>query len=235
MKKMFGLYAGLWAFFLVLFNVVSIVVPFIQYGYGNFIWTWQFFVKLVLINLSFYGHLACSIVTFLNKNANKRFLNMPLFTFSLVGLGAIVFFSFIMRYIPIQSTLFDGVACLAVAIVTLVAIFKAKMAAVVVNEVEEKVAEKTTFIKSITVDAEILMSSASSDELRAECKKVYEALRYSDPMSNNGLKSVEDLIGERFSELSSAVKANEIENSANLADEIVALVDSRNKRCRSLK
>ena len=235
MKKMFGLYAGLWAFFLVLFNVVSIVAPFLQHGYGNFVWTWQFYVKLVLVNIAFFGHLACSIVAFLNKNANKRFLSMPLFAFSLVGLGVIVFFAIVSRYIPIPSTLLDGVVCIAVAVITLVALFKAKMAAVLVNEVEEKVAEKTAFIKSITADAEILVSSAPSDELRAECKKVYEALRYSDPMSNDGLKSVEDLIGERFSELSSAVKANEIENSANLADEIVALVDSRNKRCRSLK
>ena len=91
------------------------------------------------------------------------------------------------------------------------------------------------FIKSLTVDAESLIARAKSETLKAECKKVYEAVRYSDPMSNGALASIENDITIKFSKLSEAVVSDDSEAVVTLADEIIILLGDRNKKCRLLK
>ena len=79
------------------------------------------------------------------------------------------------------------------------------------------------------------MASAKSEAVKAECKKVYEAIRYSDPMSNDALASVEGQITVKFAELSEAVKADNTEKITELANEVIILVGDRNKKCKLLK
>ena len=57
----------------------------------------------------------------------------------------------------------------------------------VVSEIDDRVKAQTFFIHSLTADAQTLMSFAKSDVVQTECKKVYESIRYSDPMSNDAL------------------------------------------------
>ena len=64
----------------------------------------------------------------------------------------------------------------------------------VVAQVEEKVKTKTAFMRLAVVDAESIMARATTAEIKAETKKVYEALRYSDPMSSDMLASIEQEI-----------------------------------------
>mgnify|MGYP006923404322 CR=1 FL=1 len=94
---------------------------------------------------------------------------------------------------------------------------------------------KTFFIKSLTVDADTLMAQAKSDAVKAECRKVYEAIRYSDPMSNDALASIEGQITVKFAELSDAVKADDVGNVVELASEVVILIGDRNKKAKVLK
>ena len=80
-----------------------------------------------------------------------------------------------------------------------------------------------------------MIERAQSDEIKGECKKVYESVRFSDPMSNDLLASVESQIVIKFAELASAVNENNIETVKALAREVVILVNERNKKCRLLK
>ena len=79
------------------------------------------------------------------------------------------------------------------------------------------------------------MAGAKSDEAKAECRKVYEAIRYSDPMSNDALSAVEGQISIKFAALSEAVNADDIEKVKELAKEVIVLVGDRNKKCMLLK
>ena len=98
----------------------------------------------------------------------------------------------------------------------------------------EEIKEKTFFIKSLTIDADTLLKSAGSDT-KEICKKVYEAIRYSDPMSNSALSGIEGEISLRFHALSEAVKTNELEKAKKSADELIILVGDRNSKCKLLK
>lgn len=79
------------------------------------------------------------------------------------------------------------------------------------------------------------MERAKTEAVKADCRKVYEAIRYSDPISNDALASVEGEISANFAALSEAVKADDAEKVAELADEVVILVGDRNRKCKLLE
>lgn len=126
------------------------------------------------------------------------------------------------------------IACAIVLVATALSVIKATVAVNEVERVDKKVKTQTFFIKSLTVDAETLIARAKSETAKAATKEVYEAIRYSDPMSNDALASVEGQISVAFAKFSDAV-ANESGDIANLANEVVILVGDRNKKCKLLK
>ena len=127
------------------------------------------------------------------------------------------------------------IVCAIVLAVVAIAVAKASIAVDAVADVDNKIKMQTFFIKSLTVDAESLLARAQSNDIKIECKKVYEAIRYSDPMSNDALAGCESQITLKFAELVSAVSENDAENVKKMAREVITLVDERNKKCRLLK
>ena len=79
------------------------------------------------------------------------------------------------------------------------------------------------------------MASAKSDELRTEAKKVYEAIRYSDPMANDALAELDIQIKRQFNAFSDAVKAEDDELAKETADALAEIIERRNQECKLLK
>ena len=77
----------------------------------------------------------------------------------------------------------------------------------------------------------MLFRSAIKDEI----KKVYEAVRYSDPMSNDALNGIESQITLRMSELVESVEKGDINLVSKNAKEIIVLVNDRNRKGKLLK
>ena len=127
------------------------------------------------------------------------------------------------------------IVCMLVLGITAIAVLTATFAASVVTEIDQRIKTKTFFIKSLTVDAEHLMNTAKTTELKALAKKVYEAVRYSDPMSNAVLVEVEEKIQNGFSDFENAVNGEDFELASSTADELLSLIDVRNKKCKLLK
>jgi hypothetical protein len=127
------------------------------------------------------------------------------------------------------------IVCAAVTVFSIIGVIKAGMAVEIASDVENKVKTQTFFIKSLTVDADTLLARAKSEAVKEECRKVYEAVRYSDPMSNDALASVESQITIKFAELAEVVKADDGEKVAEIANEVIILVGDRNKKCKLLK
>ena len=66
-----------------------------------------------------------------------------------------------------------------------------------------------------------------------EATKVYEAIRYSDPMSNDALASLESEITIKFKAFENAVVSGIA--CAETANELLILVEERNKKVKVLK
>lgn len=71
--------------------------------------------------------------------------------------------------------------------------------------------------------------------MKAEAKKVYEAIRYSDPMSNDALANIENQIQNEFNVFADAVKNNDIDLAKSASYEFVILINNRNSKCKFLK
>ena len=121
-----------------------------------------------------------------------------------------------------------ALAAVIVLAVIAISVLKANAAADIVDDIDEKISHKTFFIRNLTADAEGLVSRAKTPEDKAVCKKVYEALRYSDPMSSDALTEIEKKIEAQF-----AVFFKDI--SADAAEELLLLIGERNRQCKAFK
>ena len=119
--------------------------------------------------------------------------------------------------------------------VSALSVIKANTAVALVEGVDEKIKEQTQVFKTLTVDAEHLLSTCKSTELKTEVKKVYEAIRYSDPMSNEALADIEGQIQSEFTFFSQAIKSEDLELAKSVADGLINLIDGRNKKCKVIK
>lgn len=232
MKKTFRYYFAIWAVLFVLFNIIA----FVSVGWINQEkYTPSFWVGYIFITLSFIGQLICARTAFNAKSLQKLFYNIPLISLSWTGLVvSFVIGGLCMLISPLPYWVGVIVCSITLAIVA-IAVIRASIAVNAVADIDNKIKAQTFFIKSLTVDAESLIARAQSEEIKSECKKVYEVVRYSDPMSNDMLAGIEGQITIKTAELANAVNDNNLDMVKNLAQEVVVLVEDRNKRCRLLK
>lgn len=232
MKKVFKFYSVIWAVLLALFNVIS----FVSVGWAGIPkYKPSFWIGYVFITLSFIGQIVCAYFALKDDDIKKTFYNVSLISTSYTGLILSFVFGGLCMIISPLPYWVGIILCAIVLAINIIAVIKASAAVDIVSKIDDKVKTKAFFIKSLTVDAESLISRAKSEIIKAECKKVYEAVRYSDLMSNDALVSIESDITIKFSKFSEAVISEDSETVVTLADEIIILLGDRNKKCKLLK
>ena len=232
MKKLFKNYVIIWAIGFVVFNAIVFSVPRFFAGFDKF--GGAFWAGYIFIILAFLGQLAASWFFFQEENKDKVFLNMPLMLLSRRCLIVSLVFGTLFMAIPNLPNFVGAIIALLILAFYAITVIKAQTAAEVVHDIDKKIKVQTSFIKFLTVDAEGLVNRADTDEAKAAAEKVYEAVRYSDPMSAPELAAAEAQITTHFRAFSDAVVAGD-DNCAQLADEVIALVNDRNSKCKILK
>ena len=232
MKKTLNFYIVIWLVLLAIFHVTAFVsVGWI--GYEKY--TPSFWIGYAFILISFIGQLACACHTLKEENARKLFYNISLLKTSYTGLIiSFVIGGLCMLISPLPYWV-GGILCAVVLGLNTIAVAKAAAAIDLVSAMDEKIKAQTFFIKSLTVDSESLLSRAKSEEAKRLCKKVYEAVRFSDPMSSDALEDLERKISAAFQKLSVAIGAEDQDAANSIAEEFLILIDERNKKCRMLK
>ncbi len=232
MNKQFKNYLVTWAVLLGLFNVIA----FVSVGWaGQEKYTASFWTGYVFITLAFGGQLACAYKALKEENLTKLFYNISLFKTSYSGLVASFVFGGLCMVISPLPYWVGILLCAIVLALNVISVVKASVAVDAVAQIDRKVKVQTFFIKSLTVDAETLLARAQGEEIKAACKKVYEAIRYSDPMSSDALSAAESQITLKFAALSDAVAAGDVTAVQTAAREVVILVEDRNRKCKLLK
>ena len=227
----FKSYALIWIIYLLIFNVVVFfvkpVIPGYTISYDSRFWTsWSFIIIAFIINLF------CASITFKQDNLKKLFYKVPLITISKTGLIVTLVLGIILMLIPDCPYWISVIVCFTICGLTLITVNKANWSSNIVEDIDKKIENNTSFIKSLTSDAEILLTNAKSEETKNLCKKVYDAIRYSDPMTNNELSSIESQIKTKFDEFSNAIASSDIELVKTCAGEIINLINARNKKCK---
>lgn len=227
MKKNFKFYAVSWALLFAIFNVLAFAV-----GFKNNASFWMAYIASAIAMLL---QLVCAKISFKPEKLDRLFLNIPVISITFTGMVASMIIGAVCMVIPSVPVVAIIVIEYLILAFTGISVLKANAAAEIVNEVGEKVKEKTQFIKLTTVDAQNLMNSAKSESVKSACKKVYEALRYSDPMSSEALAREEAEIADKMAELSSAVASDNADSAESISNEITVLVKARNNKCKILK
>lgn len=233
MNKKFGMYSIIWAICLAVFNIVVFVTHNEVAGICKFVGS--FWVGYIFITITFIGQLACAFFAFKAENLKKFFYKIPLISVSYTGLTLMLIAGIVFMVVPVLPACIGIIVCMLILTFSTIAIIKSTAAAEIVRGIDEKVKTQTFFIKSLAADAQRLMTSAKSDELRAEAKKVYEAIRYSDPMSNVVLSELNTQIERQFNILADAVKTDDAELAKETSDALVELIETRNQKCKLSK
>ena len=233
MKKSFGVYSIIWAICLAVFNLIVFITPNEICGMNKF--GGAFWVGYIFITFTFCGQLACAFFALRAKNLTKTLYNIPLISISYTALVVMLIVGTLCMAIPSLPEWIGIILCALVLAINAIAIIKAVIAANVVSGIDEKVKNQNLFIKELTERAHNLMDFAKSNKLCAEAKKVYEAVRYSDPVSTPALFALDAQIEREFTAFSAAVRAEDYELAKETAHALVEIIDRRNQECKLLK
>lgn len=163
------------------------------------------------------------------------FYNIPLIILSRNGLIASFVIGVICMTVQIVPYWVGIILCAIILAITIIAVISASTSADIVSAMDEKIKTQTLFIKLLTLDAENLILRAYDDNSKELCRKVYETVRYSDPMTHSTLADIESMITLKFDELKNAVIEGNDETIDLLANDVIVLVKERNNRCKVLK
>lgn len=229
MTKSFKVYLLIWTMCLIIFNIVIFASPArINVVNGNF------WIGYIFIIIAFLIQLACTYIALKKENLKRMFYNISLILISYIYLFLLIVVGTICIVLPAQISITIILCIILTGLFTFIIIVTCFSISFVSN-IDREIKSKTFTIKQLTVDAEHLINVAKTDELKIVCKKVYEALRYSDPMNNMSLSEINQLIQNEFKTFENAINENDIEIAQAISIELINLIDKRNKKCTLLK
>ena len=244
-KKNLSLYIIVWIILLALFNVIAFVIPAFP-EQDKF--TASFWIGYSLITCVLIGHLICTYRALKSDNATELFYK--LFYNTYIPLTAISYVTLLISFLTgatfiILSPLpywIGAVACAVVLAANIYLVIKASAITTEIERVDQKIETQTQFIKTTAYEAERLIPRAQCDEVAAQCRKVYEAIRYSDPMTpkrnvaiESGIASIEYEISAELRALADAVAINDPDLCAEIAAKLINLIGDRNQKIKLLK
>jgi len=233
MSKVSKNYIVVWGVMLALFNLIVFISP----GWdGTAKYTGAFWIAYAITTVVFVLHLAFALIAFKDAGNSKQkiFLNIPIIWISYVGLIITIIAGALCMLNSFLPTWAAAIAMGVLLAVFLLSIVKTKIAIEAVEEIGTRVQVSTAFIKGLRVDAESLVGRASPAS-RDICSKVSEALRYSDPVSNELSAEVENDLRSKFDEFAAAAKSGDDSKAGALGNDLLDLIEERNKKCRAGK
>ncbi len=164
------------------------------------------------------------------KELKSKYLGFPLvyvaFVYLLVQIVTFAVFISLAKIVPIWVVVLACVLVLGLAAFCMIATEVGKEE---VERVENKTKNKTTFLKNIQFEVEILASVETDSEVRKALLQLAEKIRYSDPMSSDELSSIENEIEDQVQQLKFS------NNKLPLISSITQHIIERNSTCKILK
>ena len=233
MKRVVWYYVVCWLVFLAVFNTIAFLIPNVFAWENKF--TGSFWIAYGAIMIAFLGQLACACIAFRSENAEKLFLNISLVSQSYSALIAMLVVGSVFIVIPSLPSWIGAVGCSAILAFSILSVMKAAVSIDAVVAVGEKTAINTKAMKTMAAEVAGLVELSSTETIKTKLKKVYEEIRYSDPVSNETLEEIEWKIKVAIAELRDAVNQGDEEKIDQLSQKIVAMIKQRNQLCKLSK
>lgn len=169
------------------------------------------------------------------SNANAKFLSLPLFYIGGIYFAVQLIIGIVCMVAPVSITF-------AVLVQTL--IFAAYIAVTLTSTIakeqiiktDDNIKKATNYIRTLTIEAEQLYLSQEDASKKVELKKLYEAIRYSDPISSTEeICIIDEQINIAFRILSKNISSVTVDDLKKEIKMILDLVTKRNIICRASK
>ena len=210
----------------VAYNTLVFVLPFKK----NAI----FAISYIFALISIFGFAASYMVAFVKTNSLKdMFLSFPIFRIGVFHMIAQVCSSAIYMLLgtffkfPVWGAVLSGVIFLSIALIKALTLDIARER---IAEVAIKEEQDTAFIKLFQIDLKTLANRTKDENIKTKLLKLVEAVRYSDPVSVDPVRELENNMTNLFEK----IKAGTEDLEAKI-DELTTLLTERNAKCKVMK
>ena len=227
-------YIVFWIALVSLFNVVCFITP--EEWYGTSKYSGTFWTGYAFIMGAFVLHLIYAVFAFRENNAKKRALNNPITIISFFELGIMIAVGTVCLMVPSLPNWIGIIVCYTVLALSVVFLVSAK--AVEENKLaaNERLNNNTAFMRELTDYASSMVRGSKADSIHRATESIYEAIRYSDPISSGETREYEEEISNALKDLNSMLQSNPDEDSfCQRADVILLLIEKRNNKIKALK
>ncbi|MBQ4557112.1 MAG: hypothetical protein IJA60_05650 [Clostridia bacterium] len=189
-----------------------------------------FWLSYGFMTFAFVVQIVSMFVAFVPTDVETAFFGIPLASFSVFYLCAeLVIGAVFMIFQQVSFTLALIIQILLLAAFLIIAIISV-LSANTVQAISDKVKENVFNLKSVLVDIEMMRDSCTDPELKVALRKLSETVKYSDPMSNEAIASVEQRITRKVSELQICLDDNQIDDAKQACADLERLYVERNKK-----
>ena len=228
--KNFGKYLVSWIAVVILFNLISFLVPSGEGGkYTGAFWAGYAFIMLAFLLHLVYAYFACS------KNDGKQVFHMSIVIVSYFELGLMILVGGLCMAIPGMPYWLGIILCYAVLACSVVFMASASAVGEVKTEGNRALNARTSQMRELTDLSEELMNLAKTPETKEVLRGICEAIRYSDLSSSAETREDETKIEEGLNEIRSLLSNGDENALKQKADDLQNLIQVRNRKCRARK
>ena len=220
MKKKQMYYIIVWIALISLFNVLFFVTPDEINGIKTF--SGAFWPGYVFITIAFLGHLVFSIVCLSESNYGKKVLNIPLAIISYFELAAMVAIGLACMFVPGMPNWLGIILCYAILVFSILFLMSAKVVGENAASANQSLNAKVFQMREITNQASELIAMSKDADTRALLQSVYEAIRYSDPVSTDETQPEECEMIKLLAEIKALIECEKSETIRTKAETIVS-------------
>lgn len=189
-----------------------------------------FWLSYAFMTLAFVVQIVSMLLSFKTADVETAFFGIPLASFSVFYLCAeIVIGALFMIFQAAGFTLALIIQLLVLAAFLIIAIISL-MARDTVRQIGETVKENVFSLKSVLIDVDMIRESCTDPDLKESLRKLSETIKYSDPMTNDSVASLEERILRKVSELRIYVDDNQLSDAKQVCGELERLYIERNKK-----
>jgi hypothetical protein len=214
------------AVILLLFNVLSFVVPFTR---NSGFWSGYGFSTLAIVLTAVMSFYAVG-----RADLQSRFYGLPVLYVVWIYLAIQIVAGFILAVLPapLWLNILLSVVLLSACLVGLIAV---EISVTEITRIDRTVREKVFRIKSLQAEVDAMTEKTTDDILKKSLQKLADTIRYSDPVSSPQLADMENSIERETALLARELETGNAPAVQNICDRLLLLLAERNRKCKLMK
>jgi len=196
-----------------------------------------FWIAYTFAALTILAQAAMDWLAFRNADTLKRmFLGIPIVKISFRCLCAQLFVCAVLMIVATFVSFSAWIAivpCALIFAIAAVAIIKADWSREIIEKIDTKHLANTKFMHEFRTDLLSLLPHVSNGALKAKLEKLTEAMRYSDPVSIDGIAELEAEMSRQLTLLKQAILGDRAGDS--IVEELLLMCNERNQKSRAMK